>query len=109
MNQLVQVQVKIDSVDSNGGIDKTWLDEGEQEWAEVLQLVPGINSEHLYSGQLRTVATYQVTMRFYDGLSPAMNRIMWLGNVLDIHAVDSSQKGGRAESILICQQGLTNG
>ena len=108
-DQLVQLQVKTSQIVASGGIEDTWLDLGPMEWAQVVQQVPGINSEQLYSGQLRATATYKVIIPFYDGLSPAAHRVMWLGNVLDIHAVDSTQNGGRRETVLVCQQGLTNG
>jgi len=107
LNQLIQIEALITSIDSPGGIVKDWVPVGEMEWASVVKQTPGANSEQLYSGQLRSVSVYKVVIRFHENLSPATHRILWDNKILDIVGVDPGTN--RSETILICEEGLTNG
>jgi SPP1 family predicted phage head-tail adaptor len=96
---LVRLQKQVFTPDNQGGYTNAWT-EIDEVHAEVIQ---GGGTEILHAGQLETVGTYQVKMRWRKDFTPAQ-RLIWEdgdeSRILDV--TSASSDGKRRELTLGC-------
>ena len=67
-------------------------------WAMV-ETVSGL--ETINQQQAAALTTHRITLRFYDGVEPAM-RVNWDGRLFDIHSIEADPAHGEMQ--LICSE-----
>jgi SPP1 family predicted phage head-tail adaptor len=94
----VQIQAATDTRASDGSLTRTWATVATR-WASV---EPLNGRELYYAQQVQPLVSVQVTMRYYDGLTPA-HRLYWDSRAFEIASVTSTNERGR-EHVVMCTE-----